>query len=48
MYLTPLLALILEYLILAEVPGVGTFLGGAVILGSLVLFNRKGRRPPQP
>jgi drug/metabolite transporter (DMT)-like permease len=48
MYLTPLLALILEYLILAETPGVGTFLGGAVILGSLVLFNRKGRRPPQP
>ncbi|MDR2934786.1 MAG: DMT family transporter [Candidatus Adiutrix sp.] len=44
MYLTPLLALLLEYLILAETPGLGTWLGGVVILGSLVLFNRKGRR----
>jgi len=44
MYLTPLLSLFLEYMILAETPGLGTFLGGAVILGSLVLFNLKGRR----
>jgi len=44
MYLTPLLSLLLEYLILAETPGFGTFLGGAVILGSLILFNLKGRR----
>ena len=43
MYLTPLLALLLEYLILGETPGAGTFIGGAVILASLVLFNRKGR-----
>jgi len=43
MYLTPLLSLILEYLILAGTPGLGTFMGGAVILASLVLFNLKGR-----
>jgi len=44
MYLTPLLSLILEYLILAGTPGLGTYLGGGLILGSLVLFNLKGRR----
>jgi drug/metabolite transporter (DMT)-like permease len=44
MYLTPFLALLMEYLILAGTPGAGTFLGGAVILGSLVLFNIKGKK----
>jgi len=43
MYLTPLLALLLEYLIMAELPGVGALVGGAIILGSLILFARKGR-----
>jgi len=43
MYLTPLLALLLEYLIMAELPGVGTFVGGVIILGSLIVFARKGR-----
>ena len=44
MYLTPLLALLLEYLIMAELPGAGTLVGGAIILGSLILFARKGRK----
>lgn len=44
MYLTPLLALFLEYLVLGETPGVGTYIGGVIILASLFLFSRKGRR----
>ena len=44
MYMTPLLALLLEYVIMAELPGAGALVGGAVILGSLVLFARKGRK----
>ena len=44
MYLTPFLALLLEYLVLAETPGAGTLIGGAVILASLAVFNLKGRR----
>lgn len=43
MYLTPLLALFLEYLVMGETPGTGTYIGGAIILGSLFLFSRKGR-----
>lgn len=44
MYLTPLLAVILEYLILAQKPGGGTLIGGGIILGSLALFAWKGRQ----
>lgn len=43
MYLTPLLALVLEYLIMARLPGPGTFIGGSIILASLILFAKTGR-----
>ena len=45
MYLTPFLALILEYLVLGEGPGKETFIGGGVILASLFIFARLGRSP---
>ena len=44
MYLTPLLAVILEYLIMGQKPGGGTLIGGGIILSSLVMFTRMGRR----
>lgn len=40
MFLTPLFSLLLGYAVLAEVPGPGTFAGGAVILAGLALFQR--------
>lgn len=43
MYLTPFLALLLEYVVIADLPGPGTFIGGGIILGSLVLFGKAGR-----
>ena len=45
MFLTPFLALILDYLATGSLPGTGTFVGGAVILFSLALFFRYGRTP---
>lgn len=44
MFLTPFLALLLEYAVFGEFPGPGTFWGGAVILSSLALFTRTGRK----
>lgn len=39
MFLTPFLALLLEYAVTGAVPGAGTFIGGALILASLALFT---------
>lgn len=44
MFVTPLLSTIMGFLILHEVPNAGTFLGGAMIICGLVLFNLKGKR----
>ena len=38
MFLTPFLALLLEFAVLKQLPDTGTFIGGAVILTSLALF----------
>lgn len=43
MFVTPLLSTILGFLILHEVPNMGTFLGGAIIICSIVVFNLKGK-----
>jgi len=43
MFLTPFLALLMEYLVIAQLPGPETFAGGAVILGSLFLFAKAGK-----
>lgn len=41
MFVTPLLSVVMGFLILKEIPSVGTFVGGAIILVGLVLFQRK-------
>ena len=43
MFVTPLLSTILGFIILHEVPNIGTFLGGAIIIISIVVFNTKGK-----
>lgn len=42
-FITPLLSTAMGFALLREVPNLGTFLGGAVIIASIVVFNRKGR-----
>lgn len=44
MFVTPFASLALELTILRQWPGAGAILGGAVILGSLVLFAVSGKR----
>jgi len=44
MFLTPFLALLLEYFVTGEIPGSGTFAGGAVILAGLAFFVVAGKR----
>lgn len=43
MFLTPFLALMLEYGVMGTVPGPETFAGGAVILAALLLYSVRGR-----
>ncbi|WP_312071104.1 DMT family transporter [Anaerotignum propionicum] len=43
MFITPLLSTIMGFIILKEVPNMGTFIGGAVIIVSIVVFNLKGK-----
>ena len=43
MFVIPLLSTILGFLILREVPNMGTFLGGAIIICSIIVFNLKGK-----
>lgn len=43
MFLTPFLALVLGYAVIAETPDAGTVIGGVIILAGLMLFNFKGR-----
>ena len=43
MFVTPLLATLLGFIMLHEVPSLGTLIGGAIIIGSVILFNRVGK-----
>lgn len=43
MFVTPLLSTIMGFLILKEVPNGGTFLGGGIIILSILIFNIKGK-----
>jgi drug/metabolite transporter (DMT)-like permease len=43
MFLTPLLAAVMGFLIAGELPDLSTLLGGTVILSGVFLFNRAGR-----
>lgn len=44
MFLSPLLSALMSFLLLREVPGMGTFIGGAIIICGLLLFNLKGQK----
>ena len=44
MFLSPLLSALMSFILLREVPGMGTFIGGTVIIGGLLLFNLKGQK----
>lgn len=44
MFVTPFLALGLEYIVMGALPGSGTFVGGAVVLLGLALFFAAGKR----
>lgn len=44
MFLSPFLSALMSFILLREVPGMGTFIGGAVIIGGLLLFNLKGQK----
>ena len=43
MFMTPCLALLLEYVVTGEVPGQATFIGGGIILLSLLCFLRNDK-----
>ena len=45
MFLTPFLALLLEYGVTGDVPGPETFVGGGIIMASLFLFLWMSRKP---
>ena len=43
MFVTPLLSTIMGFILLKEVPNMGTFIGGAIIIFSIIVFNLKGK-----
>ncbi|MBR5590256.1 MAG: EamA family transporter, partial [Anaerotignum sp.] len=43
MFVTPLLSTIMGFIILREVPNAGTFIGGAIIIISIIVFNLRGK-----
>lgn len=42
-FITPLLSTLMGFLILREVPNMGTLIGGAIIIASIIIFNKKGK-----
>lgn len=44
MFVTPLLSTVLGFLILREMPNAGTFIGGAIIICCIIVFNLKGKK----
>lgn len=42
LFVNPLIAAIIGFLMLREVPDMGTFIGGAVIIASVIVFSTKG------
>lgn len=47
-FVTPFGATILGSLILKEVPGMGTLIGGAIIILSIIIFSKKGKKAFNP
>ena len=48
MFLTPLLSFVLGYVVISELPGVETWIGGALILSGLALFHIQASGPRGP
>ena len=48
MYLTPVTSTVAAFFLLGEVPDGGIYIGGAIIILSVVVFNMKGERRPDP
>lgn len=44
-FVTPFMATILGSIILREVPGMGTVVGGSIIIVSIIIFSKKGKKP---
>lgn len=44
MFITPLLAMLLGYVVILEIPDISTYVGGTIILFGLVLFNTSNKR----
>lgn len=44
MFLTPFFALLLEYVVTNDLPGIATFIGGGVIMASLGVFYGRAER----
>lgn len=42
-FLTPFVATLMGSLVLGEVPGMGTLVGGAIIITSIIIFSKKGK-----
>ncbi len=45
MFVNPLIAAIIGFIMLREVPDMGTFIGGAIIIASVIVFTLKGAEP---
>ena len=43
MFVTPLLSAVMGFLMLKEIPDMGTFIGGIIIITSVVFFSYKGK-----
>ncbi|MBC3889027.1 EamA family transporter [Acetobacterium paludosum] len=43
MFVTPLLSTVMGFMLLNEIPNMGTFIGGIIIIVSIILFNLKGK-----
>lgn len=48
MYLTPVTSTVTAFLLLGEVPDAGIYIGGIVIILSVILFNLKGEKKQRP
>lgn len=44
MFLTPFFALLLEYVVINDLPGIATFIGGGAIMASLIVFLWASRK----
>ncbi len=44
MFLTPFVTTVLGFIMLKEIPDTGTIIGGAIIISSVIIFNKYGKK----